>query len=289
MRLIKLTAAVTVAFLLSSCASDLATQSIEFNYKVENANAAGIVQVFDMTGNTVVQIRDIDSKSPLFLDEKQREIKYDIVGQTAVLTGTHQTFTVVAGMTSSKVTRISNGKLSVASTKVMNGASQAIVPATSTPAPAEPEMMAQLSALKAELQALRKQLAASAGEQAAQHEKAQRYAAVASSKPASSVRIQFKDNSSAFEPKPEVASTLIELTKEASEIAITGYTDSAKPTQGSMKLAKARAAAAGQYLVRHGIDKSKIRISFLPAGGFLADNTTREGRDQNRRVEIRVL
>jgi outer membrane protein OmpA-like peptidoglycan-associated protein len=276
---------------IGACTTQPTIPSIEFNYKVENATAAGIVQVFDMTGNTIVQLRGIESKSPLFLDEKQTEIKFHVVGQTAVLAGVHQTFTVVSGMTSSKVTRISNGKLAV-STAMVVVASPAVKQEPTTTVQAattDAEMLSLLTAMKAELEALKKQVANSAPDGGRAGERQQRYAALASSKAISSVRVQFKDNSSDFEPKAGIATTLVDLTKDASEISITGYTDSAKATPASLRLAKARAEAAGKFLVSRGVDIGKINVSFRPAGGFIAENTTREGREQNRRVEIEII
>lgn len=291
MKTLKIVTLVSAAALIASCASEPPVQSIEYNYKVENANASGIVQVFEMTGNTVVQIRGIEYKSPVFLDENRSEIKFRILGQTAVLNGTFRFFTVVAGASSSRVTRIASPQaiapIAIANANTAPNRTPAPMQAAT---PSDAEMRAQLATMKAELAALKKVLAnAQAQESAQPHERQQRYAEVTSSRPVSSVRILFKDNSSSFEPKPAIASTILDLSKDASEISITGYTDSPKASAASARLAKERAAAAGKYLVSRGIDQKKITLSFRPAGGFIAENSSRDGKDKNRRVEIDII
>lgn len=288
MKPLRIATMVSTAALIVSCASEPQVQSIEYNYKVENANSAGIVQVFDMTGNTVVQIRGIDAKAPLFLDESQSQIKFRIVGQTAVLAGTFRSFTVVSGASSAKVTRIDSAQLLAAATSPVR--TQPVVKTTIAGQPAAPsdEMRAQLAAMKAELASLKKILASAQAQEAAQAPQ-QRYAEVASSRSVSSVSIPFKDNSASFEPKPGLASTILDLTKDASEISITGYTDSTKASPASARLAKERAAAAGKFLVSRGVDQKKITMSFRPSGGFVAENSSKEGKEQNRRVEIDII
>ena len=76
-------------------------------------------------------------------------------------------------------------------------------------------------------------------------------------------------------------------------VRVDGHTDSIPPGSGSRwasnwELATARASAAVRHLESKGIDPNR-----LYAGGYaefqpLADNDTREGRAQNRRIEIVV-
>ncbi|WP_426172490.1 OmpA family protein [Pseudoduganella sp. R-34] len=289
MKPMRIVSMVSAAALIASCATEPPVQSIEYNYKVENATASGIVQVFEMTGNTVVQIRGIEYKSPVFLDENRSEIKFRILGQTAVLTGTYRSFTVMSGASSSKVTRI--GNVQAMTTTASAARVQPVDRAVSAAQPAgasDEEMRAQLASMKAELASLRKLLASAQAHETAQPAQ-QRYAEVTSSRPVSSVSIQFKDNSTSFEPKPALASTIMDLSKDASEISITGYTDSSKASPASARLAKERAAAAGKYLVSRGVDQKKITLSFRPSGGFIAENSSKEGKERNRRVEIDII
>jgi outer membrane protein OmpA-like peptidoglycan-associated protein len=74
-------------------------------------------------------------------------------------------------------------------------------------------------------------------------------------------------------------------------IEVTGFADSTGNAQKNRVLSQKRAEAVIQYLVEnHGIPLRRI----LPTYGYgenqsIADNATREGRAQNRRVEVKIL
>lgn len=74
-------------------------------------------------------------------------------------------------------------------------------------------------------------------------------------------------------------------------IEVTGFADASGSTERNRRLSENRANAVIQYLVEnHGIPLRRI----LPSYGYgesnaKADNTTREGRAQNRRVEVKLL
>ncbi|MBW3671110.1 MAG: OmpA family protein, partial [Acidobacteria bacterium] len=75
----------------------------------------------------------------------------------------------------------------------------------------------------------------------------------------------------------------------ASTAIVIGYTDNQENTGAGGDLDRRRAEAVRDYLVsRHGIDPSRISVE---AGGVstVGDNTTAEGRLQNRRVVIRLI
>lgn len=299
MKLLKLSTCVALALLSGCVTQPPPLASIEFNYKIDNPSASGIVQIFDMNGSTVVQVRNIDIRRPVFLDDDAVEIKHHVVGQTAVLVGIHRSFNVVSGNARSRVTRIGEGGFGVLPTRVERtagapGAAQSeVLPQLVA---SDEELRAELTKLKRELKTLKSQLSGGAagfgqkGESATTSEAPKvTYAQIASSRSSSSVRIQFRDNSDEIELKPSLAATLMELTKDASEISVVGYTDSPRVSPASTRLARARAAAATKYLASNGVEKKKISMSFKPSGGFIADNTTKEGRDANRRVEIEIL
>lgn len=273
-----------------------ATAAIQFNYRTENAASAGVVQVFDLNGSTVVQVRNIEIRKPVFLDDENVEIKHQVVGQTAVLSGIHRSFTVARGSARTRVFR-NDAVASRATTPVADQdlARVSTKPATG-PDASEEQMWVELARLKTEIATLRAFLASDGAktddqavglETVAQAE--MRYAPIASSRRASEFLIRFRNNSDELTLKPAEAVTLLELSKKATGIAVTGYTDSAIPNAGSVRLAKARAVAAAKYLISNGVEKSKISMSFKPAGGFIADNSTKEGRDKNRRVEIEIM
>jgi len=81
---------------------------------------------------------------------------------------------------------------------------------------------------------------------------------------------------------------LLDRAKYAQWILIRGRTDGATHTKGDEYVALHRAINTRNALVTHGIDPARIRIDYLSGGNYLADNTTPEGRRQNRRVEIEL-
>ncbi|PON12675.1 hypothetical protein C2W62_38355, partial [Candidatus Entotheonella serta] len=54
------------------------------------------------------------------------------------------------------------------------------------------------------------------------------------------------------------------------------------------ELSSARAAAAVRYLISQGVDPKRISVGGYAEHQPIGDNATREGRAQNRRIEIVV-
>ena len=71
-------------------------------------------------------------------------------------------------------------------------------------------------------------------------------------------------------------------------INIYGYTDSVGKDEYNMKLSRSRANAVKAYLVSKGIASSRLTSQGKGLEEPIADNTTAEGRAQNRRVEIAI-
>jgi outer membrane protein OmpA-like peptidoglycan-associated protein len=67
-----------------------------------------------------------------------------------------------------------------------------------------------------------------------------------------------------------------------------GHTDSTGPEAYNMTLSQRRAKAVRDYLVAGGIDASRIETVGYGETQPVADNSTRDGRAQNRRVELDV-
>jgi outer membrane protein OmpA-like peptidoglycan-associated protein len=110
----------------------------------------------------------------------------------------------------------------------------------------------------------------------------------------SSATVLFRVGSSVL--SPEAKSQLDEIAATAATlkgymIEITGYASSEGGTKMNKALSERREKAVREYL----IDNHNISLRrFTPSYGFgelnaVADNTTREGREQNRRVEIKLL
>ncbi len=85
----------------------------------------------------------------------------------------------------------------------------------------------------------------------------------------------------------QLASDLAKL-KSVDEIQIVGHTDSTGAASYNQKLSERRAASVKNYLVGKGVDPSIITTSGMGETQPVADNRTRAGRAQNRRVDIMI-
>lgn len=109
-----------------------------------------------------------------------------------------------------------------------------------------------------------------------------------------SVAVTFRTNSSVL--SPEAKRQLDDLAVKtqgarAFMIEVAGHTDSTGSEAKNFRLSRARADAVVQYLaVQH---KIPLRRFVTPMGygktESVADNTTAEGRQQNRRVEVKMI
>jgi outer membrane protein OmpA-like peptidoglycan-associated protein len=70
------------------------------------------------------------------------------------------------------------------------------------------------------------------------------------------------------------------------KVRIEGHTDSVGPDDFNMKLSQKRADAVRAYLIKKGVDPSRMEAKGYGETVPIADNRTQEGRDQNRRVEF---
>lgn len=70
---------------------------------------------------------------------------------------------------------------------------------------------------------------------------------------------------------------------------VVGHTDSIGPDDYNFELGQKRATGVARYLIsRKGIDPIRVMAVSSGASAPLADNTSREGRRKNRRIEILV-
>jgi len=108
------------------------------------------------------------------------------------------------------------------------------------------------------------------------------------------VSVNFRTNSAVL--SPEAKATLDGLAAKAMSakaymIEVAGHTDSTGSDAKNFNLSRQRADAVVQYLaVQH---KIPLRRFVTPMGygktDAVADNTTREGRSQNRRVDVKMI
>lgn len=101
----------------------------------------------------------------------------------------------------------------------------------------------------------------------------------------------FELNSSTL--KPESEGPIDELAQFMTEfpqanVEITGYTDSSGAAEYNQKLSEKRAQAVATVLEEKGIDSSRITVSGEGENNPIASNETKQGRAENRRVEIVV-
>ncbi len=266
-----------------------APSPIQFNYRVDNAKANGIVQVFDLNGNTVVQIRDINPKATQFYDATNGVIPVKIIGENVVLTGLHATFTVSTSTAASRVIRLTALPETPAPLAIVApAAARGAIPAS---AEAEPDakLVADIARIRKEISELKAMLAESTKPRPASSlPQVRESPASVRAVPAEVIRIVFKDNSQTFEPSEEESVRVVALANRAKWVTICGYTDSPRSTATAVALARGRATAAQRFLIAKGIDRAKITVEFEAAGKFVADNRTKAGRDANRRVEINL-
>lgn len=72
-------------------------------------------------------------------------------------------------------------------------------------------------------------------------------------------------------------------------LSIAGHTDSQGAASANMKLSKGRAQAVAEFLAKAGIDASRFDVKWFGESKPIADNKTKEGRQKNRRVEMKVI
>lgn len=104
--------------------------------------------------------------------------------------------------------------------------------------------------------------------------------------------VLFAYNSHALMPVsyPEldkVATLLLANPKLRAEIS--GHTDNVGGEAFNLELSRKRAESVAVYLAVKGIDRSRITAIGFGASKPIADNSTEEGRAQNRRTEFRVI
>jgi outer membrane protein OmpA-like peptidoglycan-associated protein len=77
---------------------------------------------------------------------------------------------------------------------------------------------------------------------------------------------------------------------EVLSISIEGHTDSIGEAAYNQRLSERRAASVMRFLVERGnVDAERLKSKGFGLENPIADNATREGRAQNRRVEFRIL
>ena len=79
--------------------------------------------------------------------------------------------------------------------------------------------------------------------------------------------------------------TRLQTYKEV-KLEIGGYTDNTGAPAVNKSISQKRAEKVMEYLISKGVEKERLTAMGYGATNFIADNTTEEGRQENRRVEI---
>jgi len=94
-------------------------------------------------------------------------------------------------------------------------------------------------------------------------------------------------NSGFYEVLNSVALVLQEFDKTVVEVM--GHTDSTGPEAYNQQLSERRAGSVAQYLAAQEIDPRRLLVQGFGERYPIADNDTPEGRQRNRRVELRLV
>ena len=73
------------------------------------------------------------------------------------------------------------------------------------------------------------------------------------------------------------------------KIKLDGHTDDNGSEEYNMELSKNRVQAVKDFLVSNGVAPERIETYYFGESKPITDNSTREGRAQNRRVEMHFI
>ena len=296
MRKTAIAGAVVAALALASCATQgdkAPVSSLRFSYTTEGGKAIGLVRAFDDGERTALQFVTDPPAALQVFDGEGKPLAYQRIGQNAVLPGLYSPVRVQIGPTSATV----KSTVPVVTKEPIQQPTPEPAAAATVPADTNTELLAARAALKlaekqiAELRAELDKMKATGSAQEAKDigTKLDRLENLVAEAASVILRVEFGFASADFKPTDDVARVLVPAAKAADRINLRGFTDSTVIDEDNKRIALARALAARQYLIGQGVDAKKIRAFYNSAGGFVADNSTPEGRAKNRRVDIELV
>jgi outer membrane protein OmpA-like peptidoglycan-associated protein len=103
--------------------------------------------------------------------------------------------------------------------------------------------------------------------------------------------IQFENGKATIKPTSygildEVAKVFVE--NPTYVIEVQGHTDNVGNYQYNVDLSEDRSQAVREYLIQHGVSAERITAHGYGPDNPIADNSTKEGRALNRRVEFKI-
>ena len=72
-------------------------------------------------------------------------------------------------------------------------------------------------------------------------------------------------------------------------VMVLGYTDSTGSAEYNQTLSQKRAQSVASYLIGQGVKSSRFEVMGMGVSNPIASNSTAAGRQQNRRVEIKIV
>jgi outer membrane protein OmpA-like peptidoglycan-associated protein len=72
-------------------------------------------------------------------------------------------------------------------------------------------------------------------------------------------------------------------------VRVTGHTDNVGSRETNVTLSKRRAEAVKAYLMKRGVEADRIETLGEGPDSPITTNNTRQGRQQNRRIEFQII
>jgi outer membrane protein OmpA-like peptidoglycan-associated protein len=300
---LKITACALAMAGLFGCGTQQPISNYRFDYNMIESTK-GVIRAFDDGHKTIVQFVDVQKAKPRFVTDKGDPVDYDVQGQYAVLPMIVPRFTVstIAGMAMFNYVGIKKEQLladekplgtidkAVGWTEPANtvGANleRAVAPIDNNDEAAElVRVKTLLEQAKQDLASVNQELqAARAARMTVDHAAIEKR--LNTEVMVTTVQVQFPLSGKAFEPNTKAAIELLAAASVADKIMVTGHADNTGDVSKNDALALARALSTKAYLVKHGIASAKITTVSKGDKQPVADNSTPEGRAQNRRVVI---
>ena len=106
-------------------------------------------------------------------------------------------------------------------------------------------------------------------------------------------KVNFKSGKStilknSFELLDQVANVFIQYPR-IKKVQVEGHTDDKGRAKSNQRLSQKRADAVVKYLTDKGVEPARLIATGLGEDKPIADNGTKEGRAQNRRVEFNII
>jgi outer membrane protein OmpA-like peptidoglycan-associated protein len=106
-------------------------------------------------------------------------------------------------------------------------------------------------------------------------------------------RVEFENNSAKIRPESDgILQAVLGVMKEHPELtklSVEGHTDNRGAAKHNLDLSQRRAASVMKWLVDHGIDKTRLGSKGFGMTQPIDDNSSDSGRQNNRRVEFKIL